>query len=175
MNPLSEFRAEVDDFFEFDPHSPLDEEQREAFEGLCYYDENEALIQTVVLDYFAEDQPLVELTTNTGEIRPYRRWARFDIQVQGETAALTIYSDAYGDELFLPFKDATNGKESYGAGRYLDDNRPGLHRLPNDRLEVDFNYAYNPFCAYSPTYSCPLPPAENWLAVAIRAGEKKYE
>jgi uncharacterized protein (DUF1684 family) len=175
MTPLVEFRAEVDDFMQFHPQSPLAAEQREAFEGLPYYDENDALIVVVRPQMFPEEEPLVELTTNTGEIRPHRRWARFTFVVDGQEAALTIYSDPAGEELFLPFKDATNGRETYGAGRYLDDNRPGLRRLVDGRLEVDFNYAYNPYCAYSPAYSCPLPPAENWLSIPIAAGEKKYK
>ncbi|MCI0396478.1 MAG: DUF1684 domain-containing protein, partial [Chloroflexi bacterium] len=74
-----------------------------------------------------------------------------------------------------PFRDTTNGQETYGAGRYLDSHRPGLNQLGPDRFEVDFNYSYNPYCAYSEYYSCPLPPRENWLKVPIRAGEKNYE
>lgn len=175
MIVLDEFRAEIDDFLQFHPQSPLPAEERESFSGLPYYEENKDLIQVVDLDYFPEDEPLIEMTTNTGDIRPYRRWARFGFTVDGETASLIICSDATGQELFLPFKDATNGDETYGAGRYLDDNRPGLRQLSGHRLEVDFNYAYNPYCAYSPAYSCPLPPAENWLKVPIRAGEKRYK
>lgn len=174
MTPLAEFRAEVDDFMQFHPQSPLEADERETFAGLHYYDENEALIFVVTPQLFPEDEPLVELTTNTGEIRLHRRWARVTFAVDGEEAALTIYTNPAGDELFLPFKDATNGRETYGAGRYLDDNRPGLRRLVDGRVKVDFNYAYNPFCAYSPAYSCPLPPAENWLTLPLVAGEKNF-
>jgi len=71
-------------------------------------------------------------------------------------------------DLFIIFKDATSGKETYGAGRYLDLDRHG------DEIVIDFNYAYNPYCAYNPDWSCPLPPAENWLKVPIRAGEKNF-
>ena len=83
-------------------------------------------------------------------------------------------SNASGVEFFLPFRDATSGNETYGAGRYLDNHRPGLQRLNAEEFEVDFNYSYNPYCAYSSYFSCPLPPRENWLKVAIRAGEKDY-
>jgi uncharacterized protein (DUF1684 family) len=175
MNELNQFRVEVDDFMQFHPQSPLDDAQREAFEGLHYFEDNEELILQVEAERFPEDEPLMEMTTNTGEQRQYRRWGRFIFKIDGEEAALTVYSDPYGEELFLPFRDATSGQESYGAGRYMDNHRPGLSLLPDGRLGIDFNYAYNPYCAYSPAYSCPLPPAENWLVVPIRAGEKRYK
>ncbi len=86
-----------------------------------------------------------------------------------------IYSDPQGGGFFLPFKDATSGRETYGAGRYLDSHRPGLQQLEGGRFEIDFNYAYNPYCAYNENYRCPLPPAENWLKVPIHAGEKNFK
>ncbi|MFL7839729.1 MAG: DUF1684 domain-containing protein [Candidatus Promineifilaceae bacterium] len=175
MNELAQFRVEVDDFMQFHNKSPLDNEQRDVFEGLQYFPENDDLNLEVEVERFSEDEPLMEMTTNTGEQRRYRRWGRFTFQVDGEEAALTVYSDPYGEELFLPFRDVTSEQESYGAGRYMDNYRPGLRHLPDGRLEVDFNYAYNPYCAYSEYYSCPLPPAENWLKVPIRAGEKKFK
>ena len=74
-----------------------------------------------------------------------------------------------GDELFIPFRDATSGKDTYGAGRYVE-----AEALGNGRYLLDFNRAYNPYCAYNDDWRCPLPPAENWLKVAIRAGEKSF-
>lgn len=175
MNPiLTDLREQLDDFMQFHPQSPLDDEQREGFRGLHYYDENEALILTVDLDRLPADEPLVQMETSTGDTRHYRRWATFSFAVDGQPATLTIYSDPSGQELFLPFKDATNGSETYGAGRYLDNHRPGLALTSDGRLAVDFNFAYNPYCAYSPYYSCPLPPRENWLKVPIRAGETDF-
>lgn len=174
MSELNMFRTEVDDFFEFHPQSPLDDEQRETFEGLQYFEPNEDLILVVDVERFPGDDPLLEMSTNTGETRYYRRWGRFTFEVGGQEAQLTVYSDPEGQELFMPFRDATSGRESYGAGRYMDSHRPGLRQLPGGRLEVDFNYAYNPYCAYSEYYSCPLPPAENWLSVPIYAGEKRF-
>ena len=70
----------------------------------------------------------------------------------GSEARLTIYSDPAGGEFFLPFKDTTNGGETYGAGRYLDNHRPGLQLVDDDAIEVDFNYAYNPYCVYQSGY-----------------------
>ena len=86
----------------------------------------------------------------------------------GEPAQLTLYASDDSDELFLPFRDSTSGHESYGAGRYLE-----LHPHGDD-VVIDFNYAYNPNCAYDPSWSCPLPPVENWIKVPIRAGERVF-
>ncbi len=173
MNELTHFRRQVDEFMAHHPQSPLDEEQREGFTGLAYFDVNNDLVFEVEVERFADDEPVVEMETSTGDVRPLRRWGRFQFTVDGQPASLTIYFDGHG--LFLPFKDATNGTETYGAGRYLDTHRPGLEQLAAATIRVDFNYAYNPYCAYSPYYSCPLPPRENWLPVPIRAGEREWQ
>jgi uncharacterized protein (DUF1684 family) len=174
MTSLTLFREEIDDFMQYDPHSPLEHGERDGFSGLNYYEENRAFVFEATVEHFPEDEPLVVMQTSTGDSREYRRWGRFSFEVEGQTVSLTIYSDAEGYDLFLPFKDKSNGEETYGAGRYMDNNRPGL-RLPDEnRVIVDFNFCYNPWCAYSEYYSCPLPPRENWLPVAIRAGEKNY-
>ena len=175
MNELTHFRSEIDHFMGFHPQSPLSPEQQANFEELAYYAPNEALVLVVPIEQFAATEPMIEMETSTGDVRPYRRWGRFSFEVAGEVASLTIYSDIYGQEFFLPFRDATNGQETYGAGRYLDNHRPGVWDLGNGRVKIDLNYSYNPYCAYQSTYSCPLPPRENWLKVPIRAGEKKFE
>jgi uncharacterized protein (DUF1684 family) len=175
MSQLTELRQEIDQFMKFHPQSPLEPEQREVFEGLDYFDYNEQLVLEVDVDLLPEDEPTVTMQTSTGDSQDYRRWATFSFEIGGQEASLTIYSDPLGQEFFMPFRDATNGNETYGAGRYMDDHRPGFHRIGRDRFAVDFNYAYNPYCAYSPYFSCPLPPRENWLEVPIRAGEKDFE
>jgi len=175
MNPhLTHFRAQIADFMQFHSQSPLNEEDRDQFTGLNYYDENPDLSLTVEVTPLPADEKLVEMETSTGEHRLYRRWGQLTFSVEGEAATLTIYSDPDGEEFFLPFKDATNGTETYGAGRYLDDHRPGLEQVGATIFEIDFNYSYNPYCAYNLAYSCPLPPRENWLNVPIRAGEKNF-
>lgn len=175
MDQLEQFRREVDDFMQHHPQSPLDHDQRHNFEGLSYFEVNEDLILEVEVERFSDDEPVVVMQTSTGGTQSYRRWGQFSFEVDGEKATLIIYSNPQGHDFFLPFRDATNGKDSYGAGRYMDDHRPAIKRLGNNRFEVDFNYAYNPYCAYSEYYSCPLPPRENWLQVPIRAGEKNFE
>ena len=110
------------------------------------------------------------MQTSTGDVASYLRWARIHFEVDHETAELTVYRDAQSGAFFLPFQDANAGGETYGAGRYLE-----VEELEDGRLHVDFNYAYNPYCAYNERWSCPIPPAENRLTVAIRAGEKTFD
>ncbi len=173
MSALSRFRAEIDDMMAYHPQSPLTDEQKESFNGLNYYEEDPGSVIEGDVERFAEDEPAVEMQTSTGDVQAYRRWGRFHFEVDGHDVSLVIYADPHSGDFFLPFKDASNGRETYGAGRYIDSHRPGIHRLSGNRLRIDFNYAYNPYCAYNERYSCPLPPAENWLRVPIRAGEKK--
>ena len=174
MGHLEQFRQEVDEFMRYHPQSPLGHDQQHEFSGLNYYDINESLVVDVEVERFSEDEPVVVMETSTGDQAEYRRWGKVAFDVEKSEAALVVYVDNHG-EFFLPFKDSTNGKETYGAGRYMDDHRPAIQPLEGDRLRLDFNYAYNPYCAYSPYFSCPLPPAENWLRVPIEAGEKDYK
>jgi uncharacterized protein (DUF1684 family) len=175
VSQLTQFRNDVDQFMGFHPQSPLSADQRGDFSSLTYFEENEALVLNVMIDRLPDTEPMIDMETSTGEQRPYRRWGNFSFTVDGEAASLTIYSDAHGQEFFMPFRDATSGKETYGAGRYLDNHRPGMVDLGNGRFQIDFNYAYNPYCAYNSGYSCPLPPRENWLTVPIQAGEKNFD
>lgn len=167
MNALERFRQEKDEAFRLDPDSPLDPEQRRSFTGLRYFPPDPAL------DLVLEVQPVesgstIELQTTTGEVRRYERLGRVAFEVAGQTVRLTVFRS--GEDLFLPFADSLAGTETYGAGRYLE---PEL--LPDGRIHIDFNLAYNPYCAYSPHWSCPITPAENRLPVPIRAGEKVFE
>jgi uncharacterized protein (DUF1684 family) len=166
-NPLDAFRRHKDEFFQHSPESPLDEAAREQFGGLRYYPENPALRLTLRVDEFPEKE-LVSLQTSTGDVRSMQRWGKFHFEVDGRPAELTVYYSP-GGGYFVPFRDATSGAETYGAGRYLE-----IEPLGDGTFGVDFNLAYNPWCAYSPHYSCPIPPAENRLAVPIRAGELDY-
>ncbi len=167
MSALAEFRKSKDEFFKTDPHSPLSDDQKRHFDGLKYYPEDQALRFDVRLSRF--DQPEeVHMQTSTGDQQHYLKLGTFDFTVDGREAKLTVYGSHNGDA-FVPFTDATSGKETYGAGRYLD-----LEWVGGDRFLVDFNLAYNPWCVYSPRYSCPIPPRENRLNAPIRAGEKDY-
>jgi uncharacterized protein (DUF1684 family) len=168
VTTLEEFRQEKDEFFRRDPHSPLSHAQRHHFTGLNYYPENPDLSFEVELDRF-NDPKEITMQTSTGDMQRYLKMGTFSFEVDGQEAMLTVYGSEDSDA-FVPFVDATSGTETYGAGRYLD-----LEWLGGDRFVVDFNLAYNPWCAYSPDYSCPIPPKENRLTVPIRAGEMNFE
>lgn len=161
---LEGLRREKDQFLRQHPHSPLTQEQQDVFSGLSYYEPNPALDLMVAVEP-VDDQREIMIDTTTGEKRTYTRMGRFSFHVDGQEAALTIYESDFG--YFLPFVDASAGTETYPAGRYLEPDE-----LPDGRFHVDFNLAYNPFCAYNPGWSCPITPAENRLSVAITAGEK---
>jgi uncharacterized protein (DUF1684 family) len=165
---LDEFRKAKDEFFRDDPQSPLTAEQRRAFAGLAYFEENAALDVELTPEAFPEREVLA-MQTSTGGEAAYERWGRVRFDVDGEAAELTLYRDPHSGAFFLPFQDANARGETYGAGRYLEVQPDG-----NGRLHIDFNYAYNPYCAYNEQWSCPIPPAENRLQVAIRAGEKSF-
>jgi uncharacterized protein (DUF1684 family) len=141
--------------------------QQRKFKGLAYFPENPALIVKATVDRNV-GSGVVRMETTKGQEQAYNRYGVVHFQVDGQAAQVTLYASEGSHELFVPFRDATSGKETYGAGRYLD-----LHKR-GDEIVIDFNYAYNPYCAYNPDWSCPLPPAENWLKVPIRAGEKSF-
>ncbi len=166
MTELEEFRSEKDHFFVSDSQSPLRPDQKRAFEGLQYFPENPDLRLEVTVEKFPKEET-IQMQTSTGDIQEYTRYGRFKFKVDGQEAELTLYADSNG--YFLPFVDALAGKETYGAGRYLEP-----IPLGKDRFLVDFNYAYNPYCAYNDYWSCPLTPFENRLKVPVRAGEKEF-
>lgn len=163
---LEEFRQMKDEFFRLDPESPLTPEQKKDFAGLKYFPENPALRLELPVQRF--DTPdRIEMQTSTGDVQAYTRYGRVHFQVDGQDAELTLYHDRQG--LFLPFIDVLANKETYPAGRYLEP-----EPLPGGKVLIDFNLAYNPYCAYNDLYSCPLTPFENRLKVPIRAGEKLF-
>jgi uncharacterized protein len=171
MTDLEDFRADKDEFFRDDPRSPLTPNQRSGFDGLAYFPEEPGLEIHANLETQGVDRDeAIEMQTTTGGLQVYRRAGVVRFEVDGESAVVTLYASEDMRELFLPFRDATSGKETYGAGRYLEVDLPG----PDGRVRVDFNTAYNPYCAYNPDWSCPIPPGENWLSVPVRAGEKTF-
>ena len=167
MSELDDFRAEKDEFFLEHSQSPLTREQKRAFTGLQYFAENEALRLEVQVERLFDQQPM-QMQTSTGGVQTYVRHSRFKFQVDGQDAELTIYQNENG--YFLPFVDLLAGQETYPTGRYLEP-----EELYGNRFLVDFNLAYNPYCAYNEMWSCPITPAENRLKVPIRAGEKLFE
>ena len=165
------YRAEKDEFFKSSPNSPIPEDERPAFEGLPYYPIDEDLvIEGLRLEPYAGSEPSsFEIPTSDGKLRPAHRAGTFSFQIGGEPRRLTAYQldGSRGDSLFVPFLDQTSGRETYGAGRYLD-----LEPDDDGTYAIDFNLAYHPSCVYDPKFSCPLTPAENRLPIRIEAGER---
>jgi hypothetical protein len=153
MSNISEIRRAKDQFMAQDHDSPLTDEQRLGFRGLIYYVENPDLRFKLDIEPF-ETQETVEIQTSTGSVAAFTRWGRLSFGVNGTPAHLTVYRDVESGGYFLPFADSTSGEETYGAGRYLE-----IETLPDGASLVDFNYAYNPYCAYSERWSCPLTPS----------------
>lgn len=170
---IEAFRKQKDKFFLEHPESPLLPEDKESFHGANYYPVD--LKYRVVATLVPEANPgMFKVQTTTGDYKEYTRVGRLEFEIDGQPLRLTAFmppSDEplHGNRLFVPFRDKTSGKETYGAGRYLD-----LNKRATEQYVLDFNRAYNPYCAYSPYYSCPLPPGENNLSVEIRAGEKLF-
>jgi uncharacterized protein (DUF1684 family) len=166
MSELELVRLAKDEFFGQDPRSPLTADQRARFCGLEYFAENTKLRLQVVAQALPGDGPL-QMQTSTRGGQAYARVGRFGFRVENQEAHLTIFEGP--NALFMPFVDALAGEETYPAGRYLDPDP-----LPGGRYLVDFNLAYNPYCAYNEKWSCPLTPFENRIKVPIRAGEKIF-
>jgi uncharacterized protein (DUF1684 family) len=181
----SRFRRQKDALFAGHPQSPLDAEARQSFAGLHYFPYDASFcVNAILTPVFEESADAAHETAI-----PHRRAAFVDFEISGTPLRLSVYwLDVYGGGLFLPFRDDTCPSQSYGAGRYLFDTVKGSDFI---RLEdastvsdsggyaggtvlLDFNYAYNPSCAYDVRWVCPLAPRENWISTSMRAGEKKY-
>ena len=169
-----EWRKERDEFFKSHQRSPLTPKEKRVFKGIKYYafDANYAFsgeIKRTILhcnnpDYYAT------FLSNKGTNKRYIRYGKFHFQLDRKEYVLGIYKSILSDILFIPFKDRTNGKETYEGGRYID-----AEILPGYKMVLDFNMAYHPSCAYNEKFVCVLPPRENMMEVEIRAGEKNYK
>ena len=156
--------------------SPLPPAAREAFEGLPYFAyDSSAAVSAALVPAMVEET--ARFPTSTGEMRPMPVAGQIVFELAGTERRLMAYQAVGPDGqpstgLFVPFRDPTSGRTTYGGGRYLDlDGRPDA----DGRIVVDFNRAYHPYCVYNDAFSCPLPPAENALAVAVEAGERLAE
>lgn len=177
---LRRFRGERDHLFADHPQSALDPEQLLAFRGVSYFPYNpDARVEAMLIpDAGAEAQ---EIGTSGPELMPMRPAGSVDFELGGEQHTLPVFwIDVYGGGLFLPFRDATAPVETYGGGRYLFDTVKGSdfeivgREAEALRIILDFNYAYNPSCAYNPHWVCPLAPPDSHLPVPVEAGEKRF-
>ncbi|MDW8217764.1 MAG: DUF1684 domain-containing protein [Acidobacteriota bacterium] len=186
-NPLDDPRAPVevveravqaqrqikDQAFKVGKDSPLPANRRAAFQGLNYFPFDARYRFVVKLEPCPKADVIETATTRADDARRYRCAGVFRFTVDGVACSLLALTPDIGvpdaaTDLFIPFRDATSGRETYAAGRYLQLKRRGA----DAEYVLDFNQAFNPYCAYGGEYSCPLPPPENHLPVAIRAGEK---
>jgi len=164
-------RREKDVFFGQDWQSPISPEDRVRFKGLDYYPPNPDLRFELELHEHADKQT-VKMAFTKGEQSDFVQWGEFRFEIEGCECTLQVYKrDPDEQGLFVPFRDATSSVETYGAGRYLDLDAVS-NQTADGRWIIDFNAAYNPWCAYSEDYTCPLVPPDNRLAVPVRAGEK---
>lgn len=159
-------RAAKDGFMARSAYGPI--EDKAAFQGLSYFPPDPAYRLTVPFQA-VEPEPLV-MQTSTEDEQTYTKAGYVEFNLHGQTSKLYLYQMEGQPDYFLPFRDSTSGHETYGGGRYLEPSEVG-----GGQVLLDFNQAYNPYCAYSPYFSCPIPPRENWLTIPIRAGEKNYQ
>ncbi|TFZ67391.1 DUF1684 domain-containing protein [Hymenobacter sp. UV11] len=164
-------RQQKDNAFRANASSPIPAGQRAAFNGLRYYGPDAAYRVVARLVRAAVPAPL-PLALTRGSADAYARWGTAEFELGGRPQRLTLLQKqgvGTGQELFLPFTDPTNGQQTYAGGRYLDLPMPAPDAT---EISLDFNAAYNPFCAYNHDYSCPKPPADNRLSVPVLAGEQ---
>jgi len=168
---IYDWRKQKNEYFKNSPDSPI--EYKEDYTALSYFDPNPSFKTEARLTLLHDSTSFVVNRTD-GRKEKYMRYAIANFKLKGkEYNLILLRSLKLKPEdimLFLPFTDKTSGELTYGGGRYLDIE----HKEPN-KVVIDFNYAYNPYCAYNPRFSCPIPPKENYLDLEILAGEKIYE
>jgi uncharacterized protein len=175
VKEIGTIRREKDYFFKEDLESPIPHRLRHEFSSLAYFPAQPTYRVPARLSKDPNPERVV-MATSKGVPREMIRAGVFEFEIDGTKQLLAAYKSVpqpghhHEDRsLFVPFRDATSGQDTYGAARYLD-----IEEQKSDDYVIDFNLAYNPYCAYSDDYVCPFPPRENWLTVPIRAGEKNF-
>ncbi len=171
---VARWRSDRDLFFKTHQRSPLSPKEKKNFKSLHYFPFDPQYIFSGHIEryVFHINNPKYYATflTNKGTNKRYIRYGRFNFNLDGKDYMMEIYKSILSDTLFIPFKDKTNGKETYEGGRYID-----AEILDGYRMILDFNMAYHPSCAYNDQFICALPPKENTLDMEIRAGEKNLK
>ncbi len=171
---IAENRREKDEFFGDHPQSPIPPERRDEFDGLAYFDPDVTYRVEASVTVHEDPEPVEMETTASNPVR-YLRVVTFRFELDGEECTLAGYSQDTDEEgIFVPFRDKTTGQQTYHQGRYME-LEPEETIEDGDIVALDFNLAYNPFCAYSETFACPLPPEENWLETVVPAGERAFD
>lgn len=170
------FQKELNTEYADKNESPLMEEDLAKFTGLEFYAANEKFNVKAKFVRSENEKPF-QMKTTTSRKPIYEKYAEVHFEIEGKTYKLNVYQShdlrkmaAYKKYLFIPFTDLTSGEESYGGGRYID-----LEIPETEDIILDFNHAYNPYCAYNSKYSCPIPPSENFLDIEIKAGVKAFK
>lgn len=173
----SEFQKELNRDFKDASKSPLTKKGLKEFKGLDFFP-IEAKYKVVAKFEETPNAPIFNFPTTTDRIAVYKKYGIITFSIDGRDFELLVYKNVnpkpeYANNLFLPFLDNTNGKTSYKGGRFIDLYTTDIKS--NGTIEVDFNKAYNPYCAYSDRYSCPITPPDNYLDIEIKAGVKAYK
>ncbi|NCO64284.1 MAG: DUF1684 domain-containing protein [Flavobacteriales bacterium] len=171
----TEFQRQLNAEYKDASTSPLKEEDRKVFEGLDFFKYDSTYVVKALFKRTENEIPF-KMKTTTDRLPEYLKFGILEFFLNDEIFQLNVYQnqdlikdEGYEDYLFLPFSDETNGLESYGGGRYID------LRIPeSNTVVIDFNSAYNPYCAYNDKYSCPIVPRENYLKTRIEAGVKTF-
>ena len=163
-------RAAKDESFRKQPNDPVPPSKVAEFVPLKYFPIDPTYVVPAALKP-ATERIIIDMLTSQGKLRKHQRVGTLEFTLKNQPLTLPAFVEAGAglDRLFVPFSDMTNGTETYNAGRYLE-----LDRMPSGVYTIDFNKAYNPYCAYSHGYQCPVPPQENDLPIQILAGEKSY-
>lgn len=170
---IQQHQYELNTFYADVQESPLTEEDLKIFKSLDFFPINENYKVEASFE-LTPNEPVFEMLTTTNRLAKYRKYGIAKFTIDGKEITLSLYRNQkylehpeYGKLLFLPFKDLTNSTSSYGGGRFIDIEIPDEY---SNTIIIDFNKAYNPYCAYNKKYSCPIPPFENHLEVNINAG-----
>ncbi|MGS2726689.1 DUF1684 domain-containing protein [Psychroserpens sp. BH13MA-6] len=171
----TEFQKEINAEYKDASTSPLKDKDRKKFKGLDFFKFDSTYVVQATFER-TPNEDVFKMKTTTSRLPEYKKYGVITFTLKDKDFSLNIYQnqglitkEGYEDYLFLPFLDNTNGDESYGGGRYID------MRIPEGNvIEIDFNKAYNPYCAYNERYSCPIVPRENYLDLEVRAGVKAF-
>ena len=170
IDRINKERAEKDEYMKTSAASPFKEDPA-AFKGLNYFAPNQDFKVTAKITKF-DTQQYVTIAESDGSSKKYLKFAKADFMIKNQPGQLLLLKQTgFGNlnVIFTGFTDETSGILTYGGGRYLD-----LEFKNADKITIDFNQAYNPYCEYNETFSCPFPPRENHIPIAIEAGEKNY-
>lgn len=172
----TDWQKEMNADFKDASKSPLKDKDRKKFKGLEFFKFDSTFVVSAKLTRTPNEKPF-KMKTTTDRLPNYKKYGIVEFEMEGRTHRLSIYQnldildeEGYEDYLFLPFLDNTNGEGSYPGGRYVEGRMP-----EGDTIVIDFNKAYNPYCAYNDKYSCPIVPRENYINANVRAGVKAFK